>query len=207
MTLPVKTLAAKLNRSVNSVHYQIRQLGMRRPRAFANYSALDIKILKKHYPYMVFSEFMETYMPGRNPEAVRSYAAKRLGLRPTKKVKAIGRAACILGLRKAKIKIEAPVKSLDLLVTTEGIPKWSIKVGQYNKWEPLHHYIYKKYAGPIPPDHVITYLDGDRFNNNPGNLMATTVNTVLWMTDIPDQNPDLKKAIINIQNLKQLCTR
>lgn len=207
MSKPVRDLAKTLNRSVSSVHYQIRELGMRRPRYQAGYTEEDRELLREYYPYMVFSEFMEKYMPGRNPEAVRSYAAKRLGLRPTKKVKAIGRAACILGLRKAKIKIEAPVKSLDLLLTAEGTPKWSIKVGQFNKWEPLHHYIYKKYVGPIPPDHVITYLDGDRFNNNPGNLMATTVNTVLWMTDIPEQNPDLKKAIINIQNLKQLCTR
>lgn len=179
---------------------------MRRPRYQAGYTEEDRELLRKHYPYMIFSEFMEKYMPGRNPEAIRSYACKRLGLNPTAKVKAIGRAACMIPLHKAKAKINAPLKTLELLITSEGVPKWSIKVGQYNRWEPLHHYVYKKYIGPIRPGEAITYLDGDRFNNNPSNLMATSVNTILRMTDIPEQNQDLKKAIINIEKLKQLCT-
>lgn len=180
---------------------------MRRPRYQAGYTEEDREILRKHYPYMVFSEFMEVHMPGRNPEAIRSYACKRLGLNPTPKVKAIGRAACILPLEQAKAKINAPLKTLELIITSEGVPKWSIKVGQYNRWEPLHHYVFKKYVGKIPKDGVITYLDGDRFNNNPANLALTSVSTILGMSRIPADNPDLRKAIINLEKLKQLCTR
>lgn len=57
---------------------------------------------------------------------------------------------------------------------TDGDGYLRVKVADPNEWEFIHRRTWEKHHGPIPPGMVIRFLDGDKQNVDPGNLVMIT---------------------------------
>jgi hypothetical protein len=54
----------------------------------------------------------------------------------------------------------------------QGLNKYQDQMIMHHtgRWERLARFIYEQNFGPIPKDHQIYHIDGDKFNNDPENL-------------------------------------
>lgn len=91
-------------------------------------------------------------------------------------------------------------------VGTERIGKdnyLEIKYLDPNKWEGKHRYLYKKYYGEIPKDHIVIFADGNIRNFEKENLIAITKNenARLNQNKLRFEDSDMTKTAINIAKL------
>ena len=54
-----------------------------------------------------------------------------------------------------------------------------VKVSDPNKWETKNKIVYKKYFGDIPKGYKVIYADGNKFNNEPDNLILVSSSELL----------------------------
>lgn len=73
-----------------------------------------------------------------------------------------------------------------------GIPYKYIRVARM-KWLLLNRYVWEKIHGPIPPHHVIGFLDGNTLNCAPANLY------MISRADLARRNHNIEKATISIR--------
>lgn len=74
-----------------------------------------------------------------------------------------------------------------------------------NNWVLKHRYIYEKEFGPIPEDHVVTFLDSDKSNFDIENLICIDRKIMLRMNNDSKYSEfgEITKANINIEKLKE----
>lgn len=200
----IPVLAKRFKRSPDAIYRKIAQLKLKRKRLLLKYTREQEDAVRKYYPTMPFGDFMDTFFKGHNPRGVKSIA-RRLGVKPLETTTAMGRALTFLDKKEAKARIFCPLKTVYLSIRADNRPTWFIKTEQPNTYEPLHHYVYKKYIGPIKDGEHVAFLDGDRFNVNPANLFAGSQAAVAAVSLVPQGNADLKKVLINLKEL-ELCT-
>lgn len=83
-----------------------------------------------------------------------------------------------------------------------------IKVGEPKKWVRLATYVWEQHYGKVPKDCVITYLDGNKQNNNIENLVCLkrAENTVMNCQGLKTSNAELTKLGIAATKLKMAKT-
>lgn len=59
-----------------------------------------------------------------------------------------------------------------------------IKIGEPNKWDFKHHYLYKKYKGEIPEGYSVVFLDQDKSNFDLDNLQLLERRNKLMMKNL-----------------------
>lgn len=189
-----------LGRTRESIYYKLRQLDIARGNVSDKFTKREREILRDKYPNMLFDELMQRHFPNRSETEVRGLA-RTLKLRVSPRIYAIGRARIVAGTKEAIRRVDAPLKALQLDIRG-GKPTWLIKIAQYNVYEPLHYYLYKKYVGEIPEGHQVTFLDGNRFNMSIDNLFCASLAAIASTSRVPKGNPKLRKSLILI---KELC--
>ncbi|MDO4667029.1 MAG: HNH endonuclease signature motif containing protein [Streptococcus sp.] len=92
--------------------------------------------------------------------------------------------------------------------TTDGYPK--IKVAEPNIWEYCHRREWEKHHGPIPKNHLIAFLDGDKSNWNIDNLICLNRGENQWMNKgkMWSSNQELSKAsVLNVRLKRKIKER
>lgn len=71
-------------------------------------------------------------------------------------------------------------------------------------WRLYHHYLWEQAHGPIPPGHMVTFLDGNTQNTDLNNLalISRTEQMHLMKDDLRFDNPELTKTGILIAKVK-----
>lgn len=63
-----------------------------------------------------------------------------------------------------------------------------------DNWKPKHILVYEQHYGAVPDGHMVIFMDGNRFNFDPSNLMAIPLKNAAimarnkWYTDSPKHN-------------------
>jgi hypothetical protein len=72
-------------------------------------------------------------------------------------------------------KNHVPIDTIKLRVNKHGSIKteW-IKIAEPNIWRELRRFNYEKFIGPIPAGMLVTSIDGNSLNADPGNLKLIT---------------------------------
>lgn len=81
-----------------------------------------------------------------------------------------------------------------------------IKVANPDKWIPKSHYIWQKYNGrKVKKGEQIVFLDGDKTNFDPENLILTKIGEIqaLTMHHKYTNNADINKALLVMNRLKR----
>ena len=79
------------------------------------------------------------------------------------------------------------------------------KVAEPNRWKLLHRLVWEEHNGPIPPNHVITFLDGNWQNCDISNLMCISrgANCRANQDGLRfEGNPELTKSGLLVSELK-----
>ena len=81
--------------------------------------------------------------------------------------------------------------------------------GQMTRWKLKHLYLWIKENGPLPKGHMLTFLDGDKENCEPDNLMLITraVNAYLNRNGYGDLARELKLSAIAIAKVAQKASQ
>lgn len=77
-------------------------------------------------------------------------------------------------------------------------------------WKMLHHIVWEEHNGPIPPGHVITFLDGNTLNCDISNLMCVSkaANACANQEGLRVKGqPDLTRTVLITSELKALVSR
>lgn len=72
-------------------------------------------------------------------------------------------------------KTAVPVGTITVAKTMNGSREelyYKKKVAEPNRWKLLHRLVWEEHNGPIPKNHVVTFLDGDWRNCDISNLMC-----------------------------------
>lgn len=78
-------------------------------------------------------------------------------------------------------------------------PYWRVKVAEPNTWVFLHTFLWEAVNGPVPPDHVLIYIDGDTENCVIENLELVTRGELAGLNrhaDFADAPLELRRTII-----------
>lgn len=77
--------------------------------------------------------------------------------------------------------------------------------GQMTRWKLKHIVVWKKEHGPVPDDYIITFLDGDKINCSPENLILITrkVHAYLNRNGYSDLSGELKMSAIALAKVAQ----
>ena len=78
-----------------------------------------------------------------------------------------------------------------------------IKIGEPDKWELKHKFIYEKYYGEVKEDEVIMFLDGNKTNFNIENLYKVSRHQLLLLNKnkLIYENAELTKLGIEVTSL------
>lgn len=81
--------------------------------------------------------------------------------------------------------------------------------GQMTRWKLKHLYLWIKENGPLPEGHMLTFLDGDKENCEPENLMliSRAVNAYLNRNGYGDLAGELKLSAIAIAKVAQKASQ
>ncbi|MBO1529618.1 HNH endonuclease [Psychrobacter sp. F1192] len=74
-----------------------------------------------------------------------------------------------------------------------------IKVGEPDVWRSLHRHTYEEHYGPIPPDYIVMFADGDYDNTDIENLVCVPADAS-WIINkhsvAKTENPELNRAVM-----------
>ena len=104
---------------------------------------------------------------------------------------------------------ELPVGSISLRRKDGKIDYKFIKVqmecGIWDRWKPLHRYVWEKHNGPIPEGMCVCFKDGDPLNCDISNLMLAKRQEIATMAkkDLWSEDPDLTETAIYMIRLQQ----
>lgn len=84
--------------------------------------------------------------------------------------------------------------------TVDGYPK--IKVAEPKSWEYCHRREWEKHNGPIPKNHVIAFLDGDKTNWNIENLICLDRAEHQWMNKAKLWTSDRELSKLSVLNVR-----
>ncbi|HFH9921529.1 TPA: HNH endonuclease signature motif containing protein [Streptococcus suis] len=86
--------------------------------------------------------------------------------------------------------------------TTDGYPK--IKIAEPNIWKQMHRKVWEEHHGPIPSDHSVVFLNGDKTNWDISNLACLSRSELARMNheQLFSSDPDLTKVGIGMTKLK-----
>lgn len=75
---------------------------------------------------------------------------------------------------------------------------------QYERWTPLHRYIWEQANGPVTEKHFVIFKDGNRDNCTLDNLMLISrgESLVMGRKGYYSDNPDLTEAGVNLVRLR-----
>ena len=78
-----------------------------------------------------------------------------------------------------------------------------VKIAEPRTWAFKHKLVYEEYFGPIPEGCVIRFLDGNRLNCSPDNLVLLTKaeHAVLTRKGLATEDPELTRAGVNVVKL------
>lgn len=81
-----------------------------------------------------------------------------------------------------------------------------VKVAEPNHWLMKHHMVWIENNGPIPKNHIIRFIDNNKSNFSPGNLIAISrrEHVFLSKSKLKETHDELKPILINICKLKSL---
>lgn len=175
LNLPVRRIAAKLNKSPLSVRIRMSQLGLIVPKEIIEERKLIGRFKKGDTPHNKGKKIHQ-FMSKEGAESFRKHQFKK-GHIPHN-----------------FIDFDFPIRVKHL-----GTPKKPYKyIRKENKeWEPYNRYLYKKHIGPISDNELIRFKDGDTLNCDIGNLEAVSYaeNGRRTATDYHALPNDLKKTI------------
>lgn len=82
-------------------------------------------------------------------------------------------------------------------------------LGQMTRWKLKHLYLWIKENGPLPAGHMLTFLDGDKENCKPDNLMliSRAVNAYLNRNGYGDLAGELKLSAIALARVAQKASQ
>lgn len=105
-------------------------------------------------------------------------------------------------------KTAVPVGTIAVAKIMNGSRKelyYKKKVAEPNRWKLLHRLVWEEHNGPIPPNHVITFLDGNWQNCDISNLMCISrgANCRANQDGLRfEGNPELTKSGLLVSELK-----
>lgn len=77
------------------------------------------------------------------------------------------------------------------------------------RWKPVHHLVWEQVNGPVPPGHIVIFLDGNRQNFSIDNLqlISRKTNAGLNQWGLRFDDAELTKTGIQIAELKQTISQ
>jgi hypothetical protein len=78
------------------------------------------------------------------------------------------------------------------------------------RWKQVHHLIWEEAHGPVPPGHIVHFLDGDTSNCAIENLACVSRGVLCWIAGhYPERplNPELVKTLIALAELELAANR
>lgn len=77
--------------------------------------------------------------------------------------------------------------------------------GQKTRWKQKHHVVWESVNGPVPKNHLVTFLDGNKENCDIENLelISRGVNAYINCNGYADLTGDLKKSVIALAKVAQ----
>lgn len=183
----------EFNTSINSSslrHHCKKKLGLRRDKRF---SEEQLEWLKQNYPYQPIKEttnLFNAYFNDNKSEGGIVGVAKRLGLHVTKEIRAkAGSNNAPKNLGIGSLRVQGGCKYLYIKVSND--------IGAEN-WKLLHHHVYEQHYGPIPENHVVIFLDNNKYNCSIDNLKAIPRHWigVLNGHKLKSDNPEITKSAL-----------
>lgn len=104
---------------------------------------------------------------------------------------------------------ELPVGSISLRRKDGKIDYKFIKVqmegGMWDRWKPLHRFVWEEHNGPVPEGMCVCFKDGDPLNCDISNLMLAKRQEIATMAkkDLWSEDPDLTETAIYLIRLQQ----
>lgn len=80
-----------------------------------------------------------------------------------------------------------------------------VKIAEPNYWEFLHKLVWQEANGPIPPDHNIIFLDGNRQNCSLENLYCIPKDEYGALQSLRSENPEITLTAAAVVKLKYLA--
>ena len=105
-------------------------------------------------------------------------------------------------------KTAVPVGTITVAKTMNGSKEelyYKKKVAEPNRWKLLHRLVWEEHNGPIPKNHVVTFLDGDWRNCDISNLMCISMGANCRANQDGlrfEGNPELTKSGLLVSELK-----
>lgn len=80
-----------------------------------------------------------------------------------------------------------------------------LHIPKKQRWKPVHHIVWEQVNGPVPPGHIVIFLDGNRQNFSIDNLklISRKTNAGLNQWGLRFDDAELTKTGIQITELKQ----
>jgi hypothetical protein len=78
------------------------------------------------------------------------------------------------------------------------------------RWKPVHHILWEEANGPVPPTHVVHFLDGNSANLDPSNLACVHKGVLAWIAQrYPDRitDPALALSMIHLAQLEMAANK
>ena len=99
---------------------------------------------------------------------------------------------------------ELPIGSITVNVDGYKLIKVSMTGGLWDRWEPLHRYVWKKHHGEIPKGMAVTFRDSNPLNCDIENLVLVTRAEMITLNKLKLRSsvPELTDAGLSIVRLK-----
>ena len=84
-----------------------------------------------------------------------------------------------------------------------------LHIPKKQRWKPVHHIVWEQVNGPVPPGHIVIFLDGNRQNFSIDNLklISRKTNAGLNQWGLRFDDAELTKTGIQITELKQTINK
>lgn len=207
---PTKEIAAKLGRTITTVYQQAFKLGLEKTQEYLD-SPEACRLRRGDNVGAAFR-----FKPGQEPanKGLRrpGWSPGRMKETQFKKGQRTGKAA----------ENWKPVGTI--LADSEGYLRIKVREHVHGKepsgfgntkvWPLLARHVYEKHFGPIPPQHLVTYKDGDRSNCAPENLVLKSMadncrDNCMWkrlpreLAEVMQLNGALKRQLRRKMNGKE----
>lgn len=77
-----------------------------------------------------------------------------------------------------------------------------VKVGEHDRFDLLHRFIWKVWVGPIPEGHIVSFKDGDKMNCDINNLHLMTQEQNMLNNSIQRYPDDIRNTMIALGRFK-----
>jgi hypothetical protein len=166
-------IAKALNRSVLSVYQGAAKLGLRKSKEFLRSPESGILVKGQTRPESIATQFKPGQIPANKGRKMPGWAPGRMGETQFKPGDRTGAA-----LRNWK-----PIGAI--AIDPEGYRRIKVRehvhgqepsgFGNVKVWPLLHRHIWEQANGPIPPKHIVSFIDGNRANCTIENLELITM--------------------------------